>query len=37
MSLDCYEYYQWTLGDIEVSKKIGEEILTILMGVDDEC
>ncbi len=37
MNLDCYEYYQWTLGNIEVNETINEELLTILMGVDDEC
>ncbi len=37
MILDCYEYYEWTVGDMEVSETMCDELLTILMGVDDEC
>lgn len=30
MSLDCYEYYLWSLGEIEVSETINDELLTLL-------
>lgn len=36
MSLDCYEYYLWTLGHVEVDENINEELLTTLLEVENE-
>lgn len=36
MSLDCFDYYLWSTGRLDVDNEINEELLTTLMEVDYE-